>query len=78
MSRNIKSILIYHRHKLLDLIYITSMYLVYIRSSGIIIIFFIKCKDHDIVPKGLILKVPYHGHLSSKKNFRSPQGPAKK
>jgi hypothetical protein len=34
MSRNTIIVLMYHRQKLLRLIYITNMYLVYIRSVG--------------------------------------------
>jgi hypothetical protein len=33
--------------------------------------FLMKVKVHDVVPKGLTLKAPYHSHLSSKKTLRA-------
>jgi hypothetical protein len=33
--------------------------------------FLMKCKTHDIVPKGLLLKAPYHSHHSSKITLRA-------
>jgi hypothetical protein len=33
--------------------------------------FLMKCKTHDIVPKGLILKAPYHSHRSSRITLRA-------
>jgi hypothetical protein len=33
--------------------------------------FLMKCKTHEIVPKGLMLKAPYHSHRSSKKTLRA-------
>ena len=33
--------------------------------------FLMKCKIHDIVPKGLLLKAPYHSHRSYKITLRA-------